>query len=297
MPILRLIKSQKQIKKEIRNIMQHTKNTDISIVTMFFDIGRGNWSVNNNSFKRNNDDYFNYFNHLAKLNNDITIFTTDEFAERIQNIRKDKPTNIVCINLDDFQFWIDKIANIQQNPEFLAKIPENIKNYPEYISPHYVLIIHLKTYFINQVIQKNLVKHSQVAWIDFGYCRDTHTLGNIQNWQYPFDPNYIHLFTIRPHKLWGVFPHPRFPNTTAKINKELFRNKPYIIGGAMVAHQHQWAEFFKILTKAQMQLLRQNIINNEQMIYLQCAYQHPKLIQLHYLGKKNWFGTFQQFHL
>lgn len=255
--------------------MNDKQQINISIVTMFFDIGRGNWLSNNGEFQRSNDKYFGYFSHLAKLENDITVFTTDEFSEHILTLRQGKPTNIVTINLDDFQSWTDKIAKIQQNPNFLANIPLHIQQNPEYASPLYTLITNLKTHFVSQAIQKNLVQHEQVAWVDFGYCRDETTLQGIQHWQYNFDPNYVHLFTIRPHKLLGIFPHPRFARSMKKVKYAMFNNKVYIIAGITVATQQKWGEFLQKLTEIHLQLLNENIIDDEQGVYLMCNALYP----------------------
>lgn len=46
----------------------------ITIVTAFFDIGRGDWSVENghpNYLQRSNEKYFKYFSNLAQLENEM----------------------------------------------------------------------------------------------------------------------------------------------------------------------------------------------------------------------------------
>lgn len=47
--------------------------SDITIVTAFFDIGRGEWATG--GFKRTPEDYLNYFKQLAVLENEMIIFT------------------------------------------------------------------------------------------------------------------------------------------------------------------------------------------------------------------------------
>lgn len=74
----------------------------ITIVTAFFDIGRGNWNRANGrsrSLERTNNTYLKYFRRLAKLENKMVIFTSSEFKEKILALRKDKPTHIITIDL------------------------------------------------------------------------------------------------------------------------------------------------------------------------------------------------------
>ena len=55
--------------------------SEISIVTAFFDIGRGNWTPDKglpHYLQRSNDTYLERFSHLSKLENEIVIFTTNE---------------------------------------------------------------------------------------------------------------------------------------------------------------------------------------------------------------------------
>ena len=67
--------------------------SDITIVTAFFDIGRGNLPamvrgrILPHYQHRSVETYFEFFRNLAKIKNDMVIYTTKEHAERIRNIR------------------------------------------------------------------------------------------------------------------------------------------------------------------------------------------------------------------
>lgn len=98
---------------------------NITIITAFFDIGRGEWNAENGysqRLQRTVDDYFSYFHNLAQLENDMVIFTSSDFKERIENIRQGKPTKIITIDLDKCFFKIkNKIKKIQQSALFRKK--------------------------------------------------------------------------------------------------------------------------------------------------------------------------------
>ena len=77
------------------------QNHRIVIVTAFFDIGRGNIPKNQGYpgyLTRTTKTYFKYFSNLAKLNNEMVIFTSPDLKERILKLRKGKPTKIITIN-------------------------------------------------------------------------------------------------------------------------------------------------------------------------------------------------------
>lgn len=278
----------------------------ISLVTMFFDIGRGAWSEQNgiaDFANRNNDKYFSYFSYLAALENDLVVFTTEEFVERIQQLRQDRPTKFVLVDLEDqYGEYIEKIANIQADPNFYQKLPDYLRQHPEYRSAPYVLINNLKTHFVNQAIQQGLTQHDQVAWIDFGYCRDNQTLAGIKEWSYSFDPNYIHFFTIKRPTYLGFVKNPHFMYTMDDVYHAIYTNKVYIIGSVFVGTSKKWAEFAKLLLDCQNQLLQENIIDDDQGLYVMAYVKKPSLFKLHFLGKGliskkfEWFGTIKMFH-
>lgn len=278
----------------------------ISLVTMFFDIGRGDWSKQNgiaDFANRDNDKYFAYFAHLAKLKNDMVVFTTPNFNERIRQLREDRPTTIINIDLESkFGDYIRKIEDIQNSENFVKHIPESLRQNPEYRSPKYVLINNLKTYFVKQAIEQGLPQQEQVAWVDFGYCRDANTLAGINEWQYNFDKNYMHFFTIKPKKKFGIIPNPKFPTTMESTKQAMYHNRVFIIGSIFVGTKSKWSEFYTKLTNIQLDLLDEGIIDDDQGVYLMYNTLHGNDINLHYLAdglfsKPNWFGLFQQFHV
>lgn len=274
----------------------------ISIVSAFFDIGRSDWTTEKGLpeyLERSNDKYFSYFAKLAKLDNHMVIFCEENHKDKILELRQGKSTEVVTLDFkNSFQSCRDKVISIQQDINFQQKIDPKQRNNPEYWSADYVLINNLKTYFINQAIKQNLIKDELVAWVDFGYCRDDDTLGKLTHWYYPFNKERVHMFILEPTHYFGTIPNFRFPNTVAKAQKAMFMNKPFIIGGVLVATQEKWQIFANIIKDCHHGLLKKNIIDDDQGIYLLCRAQHKSLIQLNYLTKikrrkLNWFGVFK----
>jgi len=75
---------------------------DITIVTAFFDIGRGDWTPEAgfpHYLQRSTDTYFERFATLAKLENEMFIFCERQHFDRIRDLRGDRPTTIFEFNL------------------------------------------------------------------------------------------------------------------------------------------------------------------------------------------------------
>ncbi|AVL41795.1 WlaTC/HtrL family glycosyltransferase [Providencia stuartii] len=263
----------------------------ITIVTAFFDIGRGNWNSQNGhskSFECTNDTYFEYFSRLAKLENNMVVFTSADFKEKILSIRKGKPTHIITINLHKkFNFILKKIAYIQNSDDFKKLIDPSLLHCPEYWSPEYVLINNLKPFFVKKAIDLKLVNSETAAWVDFGYIRNNKARYGITEWYHPFEKNKIHLFSIKDNL--------DLTDEKAVLEKVL-SNDPHIIGGVLVASKEKWSEFYQMVFETQKKFLSSGIIDDDQGIFLTCASQHPDIFKLNYLGHMQWRSALKLFN-
>lgn len=263
----------------------------ITLITAFFDIGRGNISEKEfpSYLKRTNETYFEYFSHLASLENEMIVFTSKEFVQKIASIRKGKPTKIIPFDLSIFDSKIKKISSIQQSDEFKSKVnPQLLKNI-EYWSSEYVLVTNLKSFFVSYAIKKYPISSKFIAWIDFGYVRDIETLCNIKKWEYKFNPNQIHLFTILSN--YSI-------NNESDVYQVIFNNIPVIAGGVAVATKENWKLFYRHVVATQNFLLKNNVIDDDQGVYLMTKLRHFKNrtdIKLNYLGRNQWFSLFKRY--
>lgn len=272
-------------------------NSKITIVTAFFDIGRGNIPKDKgypDYLTRTTETYFEYFYNLATLENDMVIFTSPDLKEKIENMRKGKPTKVVTLELDKkFKYILNKINNIQNSDEFKQKIsPKQIKNI-EYWSNYYVLVTNLKTFFVNLAIEKYTNNRSienenrLFSWIDFGYVRKLKTLNNVSNWYFPFTKGKINLFSI--NSMFDI-------RTENDVYDAVFNNKPYIIGGSIVGDIASWKRFNQIIFNCQKEFIKNNIIDDDQGVFLMSYHKYNDLFHINDLGKDNWFGLFKKFN-
>ena len=249
---------------------------NITIVTAFFDIGRGTWTQDKglpHYLYRPNDTYFKNFSVLASLNNEMVIFTTKDLVEKVQECRKGKEdlTKIITIDYKDmFKEERLKIAEIQTNPEYRSKIsPSQIKN-PEYWSPDYVLVNFLKTHFVNNAIDSGIVTNDMVAWIDFGYCRhDKDMLGDNTEWNYDFTKGKIHFFQQKEY------------NPEVTIQDIIAENDVHILGAKIIASKEMWPTLEKLVNHSINELVKNNLIDDDQTVMLMSYLLKPELFEIH----------------
>lgn len=260
-----------------------------TIVTAFFDIGRGAWTEEDGNpgyLQRTTEKYFKYFKYLSELENPMVIYTSSDFSGEILKIRQGKETYIREINFkEQFKTCRERVQSIIDNQEFRSKInPIQLKN-PEYWSADYVLINNLKSYFVKKAIIDLNLNNEYFAWVDFGYCRDENVLNHLKEWNFILNQTKVHLFTIKK----------RFNFTEESVYHAIFNNRPYIIGGVIVASKDKWFEFSKLVYATQKTLMDRFIIDDDQGVYLLCLLSSPNLFQLNYLGKNKWFDVFKKY--
>lgn len=263
---------------------------EISIVTAFFDIGRGDWTPDKGLpgyLQRTTDTYFDRFANMAKLDNTIIVYTSEDLAEKVWEIRKDKTNKTVVVTVDfekEFEEYRDSIRKVQNNPRYLDKInPSQIKN-PEYWSADYVLVNLLKSHFVNHAIGAGMFDTDLVAWLDFGYCRENTTLNGVTLWQYPFEQNKIHLFNIKEF------------NVETSITDIISNNDVHITGPCIVSSQKMWPELERLVDESFKELISKELIDDDQTLLLMASLKEPEKFKLHTISADDWFIAFRKYN-
>lgn len=261
---------------------------NITIVSAFFDIGRGEWSPDKNLpayLQRTTQTYLDRFSHLAKLENPMVIFTSKDLVDDIKFLRQDRPTDILTIDFkNSFQVLREEITKVQTNAEFQSKInPMQVRN-PEYWSADYVLVNLLKSSFVNRALQMNLITNDLIAWLDFGYCRDENTLNGVKEWTYPFNKEKIHFFNIKDWQE-GTF-----------IQDVIANNDVHITGPCIVAGKEMWPTLEHLMHHNTNELLKNTLIDDDQTLLLMSYLQKPELFELHPVSSNDWFIAFKDYN-
>lgn len=266
-------------------------NSSITIVTAYFDIGRGQWTADKGfspHLERTTDEYISYFKNLAELDNEMVVYTSSDLKPKIEAIRKGKPTTVIAFDVDEkFKNIKKRIAKIQNDESFRKLLPPRQLINPEYWSPGYALVCNLKSYFVEKAIKDNIVSNELVAWIDFGYCRKKETIRHVKEWRFPFNQEKMHFFTIRNGlKLKSI----------DSVFDCMINNRVFVIGGAVVGSRKKWSEFYRLVCACQYKTLKNNLVDDDQGIFLMCYHYRPDMIKLNYLGKRRWFDLFKRFN-
>ena len=249
--------------------------SNITIVTAFFDIGRGAWTPDKgypHYLHRTNDTYIERFSHMAQLENSMVVFTTVDMVERLKEVCADRMDRTKIVTFDvqkEFAKMREQIERVQKSSEFKnAVVPSQSKN-PEYWNPDYVLVTDLKAYFTHYAVGKNLTSNDMVAWIDFGYCRSEKNIPPSKKWSYDFDPEKIHLFSYK-----------EFDRKTP-VSQAVLSNDVYILGAKVVAHKKNWPILEGLMRESFNQLLENGLVDDDQGLWLVSYLLAPQLFELH----------------
>ncbi len=260
-----------------------------TIVTAFFDIGRGNWAHKRNLppyLPRSTDVYFERFSHMAKLENQMIIYTTADMVDRVMACRNKKGRNTTIVTVDFYNQYsneLEKIREIQNNTLYKTKINPLVMTSPEYWSPEYVLVNMLKSVFVNDAIGKGLVSNDLIAWVDFGFCRTKEQAGINVDFMSSFDPNKIHVFSIREYD-------------NKPIIDIIANNVVYLIGSAILAGVDRWRNLKELVLESADYLAKELLVDDDQTLLLLSYLRCPELFELHTIKESDWFVLFTEFN-
>lgn len=258
--------------------------SNVSIVTAFFDIGREKWE---GWSRRTIYQYFSSFSYLAQMNVEMVIYTESKFKDKIEEIRNsfgfaDKTKIIVWENFFEHSL-VEKIQKVMDD-EFYKSLPTE-PECPEYWSSEYVYVNMCKSEFVCDAIENQYVTNDQVAWIDFGYCKEIDTLPKSRIWNYNFEAG-INLFQMKELDNKSVIDIMR-------------TNAVYIQGCHIVATNKSYWKFLKDLVWfATNSMLDCGIIDDDQTMLLMAYRSDPKLFKLNYIdiNEDGWFVIFKKYN-
>lgn len=265
--------------------MQENTNNDITIVTAFFDIGRGDWTPDKgfpHYLHRTVDTYFERFSYMAELENEMFVFTSPEFIDRIAELRGDRPTTIFQFDLkNEANDLRDLIELVYATPDYMLMINPRERQNPEYWSADYVIINLFKSTFARMASVQ--AKNNMLAWLDFGYCRSRDTLAGIKHWRYPFNQDKIHLFNLKDY----------VPGTT--IHHMIAENDVHVTGPCIVASKAQWSRLEFLVLEGVKELLKNYLIDDDQLFLLLSYLAEPDEFELHKVDASDWFVAFKDY--
>ncbi len=253
------------------------KNITPILVTAFFDIGRDSFKTN----PRKIDKYFNDFKLWAGIKNDLVVFTSNVFKDRVLEIRKkfnlESKTKIITIE-NIFSIRNDlflKAKEISQNYFF-----KNYRYRSDALSSiaEYDHLMFLKAYFIyeSSVIYP---ENTEIIWIDFGFNHGNDYFINSNEFNFE-------IKSINKNKIW-VF---SLDNLDELINLPTFRIiqtlKDYIMGSIFFVPSTLAEWYWKEIQNSYHEIINLGLIDDDQSItfHLFKKYRHNFEFSI-----SNWF--------
>lgn len=242
------------------------KDKEVTIVSAYFDIGRGNY---NQEFVRGNNKYIGYFKFWARIKNNLIVYTQKEFVDEIYEIRdsfglKDKTKVIV---IDDIYALLPEIYEKMKvvegdnqyfkNYRYLKETPEN--------KADYCYIMLLKTWCMRDAVMNGYVKTDIMAWLDFGFNHGGSVFTSEKDfdflWKYPFSEK-VYLSMIKED-----------------VGKPIFaivqNSEVYVQGSPFIVPVSKCFEFYDLIIKAMESLLDIGFMDDDQTLLLM-AYRSKK---------------------
>lgn len=251
----------------------------ISIVTAFYDIGRGDWSMEMQKnggplphyLQRSVDKYIDHFTRMCEIDTEIIVYTSSDIAPRLAAISP----NVKVVEYDYFNLHKelrDKIELVQSSQQFVNRInPYQVRN-PEYWSKDYVGVTTLKAFYVTDAFERGLITNEFASWVDFGYCRDDEHVPTSKKWEYDFTPGLMHFFNYRD---------PDIKQEKQQISLAVQNNVVYMIGGVFVAQKEQWKVLATDMKEALNYLLSVNLVDDDQGLLLMSYFKNPEMYELH----------------
>lgn len=266
---------------------------EITVVTAFFDIGRGDWvgEISGRAIpdwqRRSTETYLDRFDKLARLRNQMVIFTEERFAGAVLDMRRRhglaaQTTIMVC---DDLLGETGRLSSLYRaiKGAMTPQLHEFVHNpaYPEFWNANYDLVTSLKPVFVCTAIDMGLVDHAQVAWIDFGYCRDDRR----------FDPAVPWRFDCRGQM--NVF-YVRKPDDRP-IFDVIRSGHQYIQGCHLVGPAECWFRYRSLMDEALASLLACGLVHADEGTLLVAYRRMPEFFRTHAIDPSDWFVVIRDF--
>lgn len=250
--------------------------SEITIVSAFFDIGRGNIK----GFERSTNKYVEYFKFWARMKNKLVVYTDKITAEQVLKVRdefhlKDRTQIIIVDDVYALEPEVYKeIQNALSNEAAInfRSCPKN----PESWNSNYNYVTYLKPYFVADAVKEGYAT-GMVAWVDFGYNHGGENCIYATEfdflWCYDFSPK-IHLFAMEQPDDMPIF--------------EVVRTmRAYIAGAIMVAPAELWIDFAKLYKESMLHLTHCGFADDDQTLSIMAYRERPDLFEIHPVD--DWF--------
>jgi hypothetical protein len=241
----------------------------VTLVTAFFDIGRGDWQ---NNFNRSSETYISQFYKYLELDYNLIVFMDARYT-----IPHKQNMTIIPI---DHKFLENEIHGWKQldrdksiiNSEVYKKYTEHRINngHPENIYAEYNCIMHAKIDFINYAVKHGYIKHGTVCWSDFGTFKNFgETLPTKPLDSLKMNTSKINLFLRNKLTNYDKDPYYTLEAAPERVTGTFFSLPISLV-----------SEFQELYHRTLEELYSLCISDDDQHILLRCYYKKPYLFEL-----------------
>lgn len=260
---------------------------EITVVTAFFDIGRKNFKT----YSRTNNEYLDYFEKWARMENNLIIYTEKKMIEPIKEIRKkfgllDKTKIIEIDNVKNIENEIyERMLKVSKDEYFLNF--RFIKNATSN-NAYYDYIMLLKYWFLNDATKYIDKKCKMMAWLDFGFNHGGKLYTNFEEFSFTWCTNLsdkkIHLFSLKELEDKPIF----------HIVQYLTDN---LMGAPVIAPVSLCENLWELIKRSINSLLDVGFIDDDQLLLTMAYRIKPEIFEIHV---SDWFLPLKEsgaFHL
>ena len=258
---------------------------EITLVTAFFDIDRGNWTEKSRSVDNYLDSFLNYLNVDYKM----IVFIDDRYIDKILNNQKNKqfiPINRKWLN-NNIWAWaqLARDRKIMESQYYRNLVGNSIN--PENNYSEYNIINHSKIDFINYAINNNLTTDF-ICWVDFGYH-----FSILKNIETLFPRNILDITKFNTNKINFCV------RNKLSINDYNFiytlQNAPEKFTGSFFGGPKDLLiQFNELYHKALNELYINGITDDDQHVYLRCFFKNSELFEL-FISETEWPNALKYF--
>jgi len=278
----------------------------ICIVSLFYDIGRGEWQ---NIFNRKFDQYLECFmpyidlfkqDIVDKTNNfnlenryEMILYIDSRYYDKTKAaIPADLPIQLVSINErflnDNIPTWskLTREAEIMNSDQYKTRFAHRLQ-YPENSNPKYTLINIAKLDFIAHTIVNNLssINANYFCWGDFGYFKLPQWIPKRLIDPSKLDTTRINYVTVNP-----------LDNNDRDVIYTMNNAPERIDGGFIFGHKTLMLKYQKLIHNIHDWFQVNDLADDDQHHALRCYFARPDMFNLINTGPNSWhiFFTFAE---
>lgn len=247
---------------------------NFTVVTALIDIGRGEWTNNQD---RKYSTYLLYMQRMLRLDVNMVVFIEGKGRPFIDWMRRGRNhrTHVIDISLKDLPYhaYRDRFAAIMESDTYRRDNELFSTRKAEAISPEYDILQLSKFYFLDRAVHVNPFNTSYFIWLDAGYGHgeDVHPKDGVWVPQNLF--NHAHQLTFIERSPGAL----HFKSQKHKLHKMSIN----IIAGLFFGGGKEVIRQVYKLQQAEVgRWLEAGVVDDDQTMYMMLYYQAPGLFHL-----------------